>query len=152
MLEDGPSSQDEKLASWRFLRQIEVNQTLTALYLIIEASRWQRSKGEDGSMRKALGSFNQFCVRTSQLTHTKLASHGPCILTVLTKIIAKLRWEETSYIPLPRVCCQHPEVEGNMLTWKLKDCSPLLENDASTFWQYERNRREQSRAASRYGH
>ena len=57
MSEDNSSSQDEKLASWRFLRQIEVNQTLTVLYLIIEASRWQRSKGEDGSMREAVGSF-----------------------------------------------------------------------------------------------
>lgn len=57
MLEDGSLSQDEKIASWRFLKQIEVNQTLTALYLIVEASRWQRSKGEHGSMREAVGSF-----------------------------------------------------------------------------------------------
>lgn len=57
MSEDSSSSQDEKLASWRFLRQIEVNQTLTVLYLIIEASRWQCSKGEDGSMQEAVGSF-----------------------------------------------------------------------------------------------
>lgn len=85
MSEDGSPSQDEKLASWRFLRQIEVNQTLTALYLIIETGRWQRSKGNDGSMREAV------------------ASLGPSILTVLTKMIAKLRWEETSYIPLPRI-------------------------------------------------
>ena len=53
--EDGSPSQDEKLASWRFLRQIEVNQTLTVLYLIVEASRWQHSKGEDGIMREAVG-------------------------------------------------------------------------------------------------
>ncbi|CAD6591782.1 MAG: Factor arrest protein 11 [Alectoria sarmentosa] len=85
MSDDGPPSQDDKIASWRFLRQIEVNQTLTALYLIIEASRWQRSKGEDGSMQEAI------------------AGIGSCILTVLTKMIAKLRWEETSYIPLPRI-------------------------------------------------
>ncbi|KAL9064010.1 MAG: hypothetical protein Q9161_009143 [Pseudevernia consocians] len=83
--EDGSPSQDHRLASWRFLKQIEVNQTLTALYLIIEASRWQCSKGEDGPMREAV------------------ASLGPCILTVLTKMIAKLRWEETSYVPLSRV-------------------------------------------------
>lgn len=55
MSEDGSPSRDEKIASWRFLRQIEVNQTLTALYLIIEASRWQHSKGEDGFMRESIG-------------------------------------------------------------------------------------------------
>ena len=55
MSEDDSPSRDEKIASWRFLRQIEVNQTLTALYLIIEASRWQRSKGEDEVMRNFVG-------------------------------------------------------------------------------------------------
>lgn len=67
MSEDISPSQDEKLASWRFLKQIEVNQTLTALYLIVETSRWQCAKGEDGSMREAVGSFSdQCCVRASQ--------------------------------------------------------------------------------------
>lgn len=66
MSEDGSLPQDEKLASWRFLRQIEVNQTLTVLYLIIEAGRWQCSKGEDESMREAVGSFRStFCSRCS---------------------------------------------------------------------------------------
>lgn len=55
---DDSPSRDEKIASWRFLRQIEVNQTLTALYLIIEASRWQRSKGDDEVMRDTVGLFN----------------------------------------------------------------------------------------------
>ena len=64
--EDGSPSQDEKIASWRFLRQIEVNQTLTALYLIIEAGRWQHSKGEDGSLREAVGLFRStMCLRGS---------------------------------------------------------------------------------------
>ena len=57
MSEDDSPSQEEKLASWRFLKQIEVNQTLTALYLIVEASRWQWSKGEHGPMQEAVGSF-----------------------------------------------------------------------------------------------
>ena len=66
MSEDGSPSQDEKVASWRFLRQIEVNQTLTALYLIIEAGRWQRSKGEEGPMREAIGLFRSIiCTRFS---------------------------------------------------------------------------------------
>ena len=68
MSEDGSPSQDEKIASSRFLRQIEVNQTLTVLYLIIEAGRWQHSKGEDGSMQEAIGWFRSsscFCPLTS---------------------------------------------------------------------------------------
>ena len=52
---DVSSSQDEKISSSRFLKQIEVNQTLTALYLLVEASRWQHSKQEDAFMREAFG-------------------------------------------------------------------------------------------------
>ena len=65
------------------------------------------------------------------------ASLGPCILTVLTKMIAKLRWEETSYIPLQRVCCQRPNLEAYLLTWKLKGRSPVLENNTFTLRQHE---------------
>ena len=66
MSEDVSPSQDDKLPSWRFLRQIEVNQTLTALYLIIEAGRWQRLKGEDGSMWETVGLLrSKICSRFS---------------------------------------------------------------------------------------
>ena len=68
MSEDDSPSRDEKIASWRFLRQIEVNQTLTALYLIIEASRWQRSKGENEVMRNFVGWF-----RSAMLSHFSAA-------------------------------------------------------------------------------
>ena len=67
--EDDSASRDEKIASWRFLRQIEVNQTLTALYLIIEASRWQRSKGEDEVMRDSVGLF-----KSAMLSHFSAAN------------------------------------------------------------------------------
>ena len=54
--EDGPPSQEEMSAGWRFLmRQIEVNQTLTVLYLIVEAGRWQHLKGDDGPVQQAIG-------------------------------------------------------------------------------------------------
>ena len=59
---------------------------------------------------------DELCIRASLLTFMKLASLGPCILTVLTKMIAKLRWEETSYIPLPRVGCRLSGLEVSMLT------------------------------------
>ena len=117
VLEDGSPSQDEKVASWRFLRQIEVNQTLTALYLIVEAGRWQHVKGEDESMREAVGQFKSIVYsRSQQLTSMVTASLDPCILTVLTRIMAKLRWEETSYIPLPRVVCPRANLVAKVLT------------------------------------
>ena len=56
---DGSSSEEEKIASSRFLKQIEVNQTLTALYVLVEASRWQCSKYEDMKMEEA------FCMKIS---------------------------------------------------------------------------------------
>lgn len=52
---DGSGSQDEKIASLRFLKQIEVNQTLTSLYLIVEASRWQRAKQQGLEMQRNIG-------------------------------------------------------------------------------------------------
>lgn len=80
------------------------------------------------------------------------ASLGPCILTVLTKMIAKLRWEETSYIPLQRVCCRRSNFEDNMLTCKLSGRSAVLENNTRCLWKHEGIGREQSRAAPRNGH
>lgn len=61
-----------------------------------------------------------------------LADLGPCILAVLTKMIAKLRWEETPYIPVTRVRCQRSKFDDNMLIRKLKGCPPLLENNATS--------------------
>lgn len=48
---------DENTAVLRFLNQIEVNQTLTALYLLVEVSRWQLSKQDDISMRETIGVY-----------------------------------------------------------------------------------------------
>lgn len=44
-----------------------------------------------------------------------LANLGPSILTVLTKMIAKLRWEETSYVPLSRVRFRLSKFADDML-------------------------------------
>lgn len=67
-----------------------------------------------------------------QLTLVTAASLSPCILTVLTKMIAKLRWEESSYIPLSRVRCRHSKLADNTLILKLKGRSPILENNSPT--------------------
>ncbi len=52
---NGASSQDQKVTSARFLKQIEVNQTLTALYLIVEGSRWQCAKGRGAMTLQTIG-------------------------------------------------------------------------------------------------
>ncbi|KAL9628530.1 MAG: hypothetical protein Q9164_007236, partial [Protoblastenia rupestris] len=70
------------------LQQIEINQTLTVLYLIIEVSRWQQLSESFASIKKAV------------------ATVKPGLLSLLTQIIAKLRWEdssEPSLIPRPRI-------------------------------------------------
>ena len=72
--EDRSPSRDEKIASWRFARQIEVNQTLTILYLIVEASRWQHLKGEDGLMREAVGMF-----RSAICSRFSIAKYNLCL-------------------------------------------------------------------------
>ena len=82
------------------------------------------SKPADGNAQKARTDLcerlsvrsDQFCIHTSlKLTLMTLANLGPSILTVLTKMIAKLRWEETSYVPLSRVRFRLSKFADDML-------------------------------------
>lgn len=45
---------DEEMASMRFLKQIEINQVLTALYCVVEVGRWQISESKETSIRQAI--------------------------------------------------------------------------------------------------
>lgn len=45
---------DEEMASMKFLKQIETNQVLTALYCIVEVGRWQISESKETSIRQAI--------------------------------------------------------------------------------------------------
>ncbi|KAL6719679.1 Factor arrest protein 11 [Lecanora helva] len=75
------SPEDEKLASSsRFLKQLEVNQTLTTLYLIVETRRSQYGHGPF--------TFDE--------------SLDSSLVQLLIRMISKLRWDENSYIPLPK--------------------------------------------------
>lgn len=47
----------EHVATLKFLQQIEVNQSLTILYTIVEAFRWQQSKIEGVTMAEDLGNI-----------------------------------------------------------------------------------------------
>jgi hypothetical protein len=45
---------DEEMASMKFLKQIETNQVLTALYCVVEVGRWQISESKETSIRQAI--------------------------------------------------------------------------------------------------
>ena len=126
------SSQDDKVASLRILKLIEVNQTLTALYLLVEASRWQNSKPEVLERQEEFGTyvFIESDVRR-MLILVHLAYLQPSLLLVLTQMIAKLRWEETSYIPLPRVRLQDWRFQYHRLSHCFQGPTPILENKPS---------------------
>ncbi len=54
-LNDSPPMKDEEIASIRFLKQIETNQALTALYCMVEIGRWQTNEYKEVSIRQAIG-------------------------------------------------------------------------------------------------
>lgn len=82
---------DDDLALLRFNQQLEINQVLTALYLLVEVGRWESSE----------------CCRFD--IQEAIASLQPGLLSFLTYLVAKLRWDEASQMPLPRV---------TLLLWK----------------------------------
>ena len=45
---------DDEIASIRFLKQIEINQALTALYCMVEVGRWQIAMSKNPSIRHAI--------------------------------------------------------------------------------------------------
>lgn len=153
MSEDGSPSRDEKIASWRFLRQIEVNQTLTALYLIIEASRWQHSKGEDGFMRESIGWF-----KSTMHSHFLAADIHECSWPWsfypdgLDKNDGQAAVGRYLIYPASKGTLPTLNFDNIVLTSKPKGCSPVLENITTTLWRYDRIRREQGRSTSRNGH
>ena len=88
------SSKPDQLNSSRFSQQIEINQTLTVLYFIVEVARY-KNKGDSDPTLSPL--------------RTIWKAKGD-LLVLLTKILAKLRWEEASLFPVHRVL---------LLFWKL---------------------------------
>ena len=98
-----PSASDDEIAMMRFNHQLELNQTLTTLYLLIEIGRWETSHCGN------LEFWRQLC-RSPSLTavapcaeSSQTASLEPDVLIFLTETIAKLRWDESSQMPIPRV-------------------------------------------------
>ena len=54
MISGSPLPKDDEIASIRFLKQIEINQALTALYCIVEVGRSQIAASKDSSIRQAI--------------------------------------------------------------------------------------------------
>lgn len=54
MLSIDPSGGDDAIAMMRFNHQLELNQTLTTLYLIIEVGRWDTARRDNFEIRQAL--------------------------------------------------------------------------------------------------
>ena len=53
ILNDPLPMKGEEVASRRFLKHIEMNQALTALYCIVEVGRWQIVENKESSIRRA---------------------------------------------------------------------------------------------------
>lgn len=69
-----------------------------------------------------------------------LADLKPSILLVLTQVISKLRWEENSYIPLPRVGIHSSSCFlMRQLILDLVDPTTLLEVHSSSLWGFSRS-------------
>ena len=64
---DPSPTTDDKMASMRFLKKIEINQALTALYCVVEIGRWQIAATKDSSIRQAM-SMTVYASSTPVLT------------------------------------------------------------------------------------
>lgn len=69
MLNDTSLMKDEEIASMRFLKQIEINQALTALYCIIEVGRWQITEKKELSIRQAISMTRESQLNIHTNTH-----------------------------------------------------------------------------------
>ena len=54
IINDSSHMTDEEITSMRFLKQIEINQALTALYCMVEVGRWQTTEKNGSSIRQAI--------------------------------------------------------------------------------------------------
>lgn len=99
---DDPSMGNEEPVSLKSLTQLEVNHTLTILYLLVEVGRRQDIKDEKPLIRQTFGKLWRPLIE-HLLTRKSAARAEPDLLIYLNHTIAKFRWEESNILPLPRV-------------------------------------------------
>lgn len=84
-------------------RQKEINHTFTLIYLLVENGRVQIEREEGTALRDGIGKVGLVPQTVFSLTGL-VAALEPNFLSLLVRLIAKLRWDDTTNLPLPRVC------------------------------------------------
>ena len=92
------------------LRELEL--ILTILYVAVEVGRQDIADGRDSNIRKAIGREMDFFNCNIANINPLLVELKPNLLNYLCQLIAKLRWDDTSNIPLTRVCVK-PRIENS---------------------------------------
>ena len=87
----------------RFNHQLELNQTLTTLYVLIEVGRWETAHCGNLDFRRQLCKSPSSMAVIPCADYPQPASLEPDVLIFLTQTIAKLRWDESSQMPILRV-------------------------------------------------
>lgn len=60
-----PATGDGDVAMVRFNHQLEINHTLTTLYLVVEVARWEATEGHDSDVRQRISRTLQSALRGS---------------------------------------------------------------------------------------
>ena len=90
------------IASMKVIRERQLSAVLTILYFVVESGRQQVVKGDDDSIRQAIGTpFGEsFCNIANRIIPVALQ---PNFLHYLTHLVAKLRWDDAYNLPFTRV-------------------------------------------------
>lgn len=93
--------EDEAL-QLRAARQKVIDNTFTLMYLVVENGREQIQRGEGTTLRDGIGKVDLSVRHCPGLT-SLAAALEPNLLLLLVQLIAKLRWDDNTNLPLPRV-------------------------------------------------
>jgi len=83
-------------------RQKEIDNTFTLMYLLVENAREQIKREEGTTLRDSIGKAGLIPQSVYSLT-SLAAALEPNLLLLLVQLIAKLRWDDNTNLPLPRV-------------------------------------------------
>lgn len=143
-LSDDQAVNDDGSTPLTFVTQLEINHALTILYVIVEAARSQDSQDEALKIGQAFGRTSiSIALRSA---NRPIDTAGSGLLIFLTQVIAKLRWEESSVLPLPRVCAILRKCLVLLMSVLLGPPS-FLEDHPSAVRGFQRPRRMQGRAS-----
>ncbi len=84
-------------------QQGEISNTFTLMYLLIEGGREQIGRGESTALRDGIGKMTHYLFLPMADLYVPAAALEPDLLLLLVQTIAKLRWDDTTNLPLTRV-------------------------------------------------